>query len=307
MADAKILIVGGTGMLGHKLAHMMAGADEFEVHVTCRSLPASPFKARAAQYHDAIRLDVGRPEVGRLIQDLRPDVILNAAGAIKHRDMTSDAAGTLFLNGTLPHALAAYNSNRHGRVIHFSTDCVFTGAAGGYRETDQPDSTDLYGLSKAAGELRYSPHLTIRTSIIGFEIANYLGLLEWFMQQPASAPLKGYHRAIFSGLPTVTLARTVLGIIRDKPDVSGLVHVASEPIDKLSLLRRIADAFGLDRPLVPSDDVVIDRSLNDDAFRRATGSSRPSWDQLVPELFADYASLPYRQLVGTTTVMGVSK
>jgi dTDP-4-dehydrorhamnose reductase len=292
MAQLKTLIVGGTGMLGHKLAWVASRAEGIEAHVTCRALPLAAFRAPAATYHDGISLGVSSTELGPLIRRLRPDVILNAAGAIKHRDITTDTASTLYLNGVLPHALAALNPNPNGRVIHFSTDCVFTGAKGAYRETDQPDSADLYGLSKASGELRYSPHLTIRTSIIGFELGNYLGLLEWFMRQPAGAKLKGYGRAIFSGLPTVTLAKTVLDVIR-RPEITGLFHVASEPINKLELLQRIASALGLERTLVPSDDVVMDRSLDDSAFRRATNTVRPSWDELIPALVDDYHSMPY--------------
>lgn len=303
MAERTALIVGGTGMLGHKLAQVVADTHGFDTHVSCRSLPDGAFRARPATYHEGINLDVASDELGRLIRKLAPDVILNAAGAIKHRDITTNAAATLYLNGTLPHALAAYNPNPAGRVVHFSTDCVFTGARGDYKETDQPDSTDLYGLSKASGELRYAPHLTIRTSIIGFEMGNYLGLLEWFMQQSPEARLNGYQRAIFSGLPTVTLARTVVELIQHRPDITGLVHVASEPINKLDLLRRIAAAFGLRRSLVPTDDVVIDRSLNDDPFRQATHTSRPGWDQLIAELVADYRTLPYRRPTGATEVV----
>lgn len=291
--DGTILIIGSTGMLGHKLAQVVGRAAEFEVHGTCRSLPGPAFRAPAVRYHAGVDLDIGGKALAEIVHRVRPDVILNAAGAIKHRELSSDAAGTLFLNGALPHALAALNPNPRGRVIHFSTDCVFTGAKGGYRESDQPDATDLYGLSKAAGELRYGPHLTIRTSIIGFEIANHLGLLAWFMRQPAHATVKGYTRAIFSGLPTVTLSETVLRIIRNFPDLTGLYHVASEPIAKFDLLARIQAALGLDREIVASEDVVIDRSLDDTRFRDATGTARPQWDELIAALKTDHDSLPY--------------
>jgi dTDP-4-dehydrorhamnose reductase len=293
MTLGTVLIVGGTGMLGHKLAEVMSASGDLVTHVTCRRLPDPEFRASGATYHDGVSLDLDGGSLAPLVRKLRPDFILNAAGAIKHRELTSDPAATLYLNGTLPHALAALNPNASGRVIHFSTDCVFTGAKGAYRESDQPDATDLYGLTKAAGELRYAPHLTIRTSIIGFEMANHLGLLAWFMQQPAGATVQAYTRAIFSGLPTVTLSRTVLDIMRQHPNLTGLYHVASEPIAKSDLLARIGRAMNVDRTFVPSEKVVIDRSLDDTRFREATRTQRPGWDDLIAELVADRASHPY--------------
>ncbi|MES2176534.1 MAG: sugar nucleotide-binding protein [Gemmatimonadota bacterium] len=304
MAHKRILIVGGTGMLGHKLAQVAAAAGDIETHVTCRQLPAERFRAAGATYHSGVELGVEHARLSATVKDVSPDFVLNAAGAIKHRDLSSDAAGTLFLNGALPHALAAMNPNPAGRVIHFSTDCVFTGAKGDYREADQPDAGDLYGLSKAAGELRYAPHLTIRTSIIGFELANHLGLLAWFMRQPQGSTVKGYTRAIFSGLPTVTLSRLVLELVRGDTPLTGLYHVASEPIAKVDLLTRIRDAFQLDRTIVPSSDVAIDRSLDDTRFRDATGTSRPGWDALIEEMKQDYQSLPYD--VGVTNIVEAS-
>jgi len=293
MSPQRILIVGGTGMLGHKLAHTLSAADELETHVTVRGIPDPSFRAERATYHEGISVAIGQSALYDLIRQLAPDVIINAAGAIKHRDLNSDAADTLFINGTLPHALAASNPNRAGRVIHFSTDCVFTGSRGDYKESDQPDAIDLYGVSKATGELRYRPHLTIRTSIIGPEIANHLGLFAWFMRQPAGATVKGYRRAIFSGLPTVTLSRTVLSLIRSAEPLAGLYHVASEPINKFELLSRIREAFGVNRDLVPTDEVAIDRSLDDSRFREETNTARPGWDELIAELVTDCNTLPY--------------
>ena len=293
MAPTRVLIVGGTGMLGHKLAHVLGAASDLETHVTCRQLPAEPFCAEGVNYHAGVALEAESATLRAVLHETTPDVIVNAAGAIKHRDLKSDAGSTLFMNAALPHALAAGNPNRAGRVIHFSTDCVFTGSRGNYTEADQPDATDLYGLSKAAGELRYAPHLTIRTSIIGFEIANHLGLVAWFLAQPDGATVRGYSKAIFSGLPTVTLSRTVLQLIRDGIPLDGLYHVASEPIPKLDLLTRLREALGLRRTITPSDDVAIDRSLDDTRFRSATGTVRPGWDALMTELTQDYHSLPY--------------
>jgi dTDP-4-dehydrorhamnose reductase len=293
MTEQTVLIIGGTGMLGHKLAQVVAATSKFDTHVTCRALPAPAFRPSTATYHADVELEGSLTELARVIQSLQPDFILNAAGAIKHHDLSSNPMGTLSLNGALPHALALLNPKPNGKVIHFSTDCVFTGLQGGYCEADEPDAVDLYGLSKAAGEIRSGRHLTLRTSIIGFEMSNYLGLLEWFFRQSDGATVKGYAKAIFSGLPTITLSRTVLDVMQHHSHLHGLYHVASQPIPKLDLLRRVAAAFGLDRQIVASDDVVIDRSLDDRRFRAATNTETPGWDVLIADLVADYRSLPY--------------
>jgi dTDP-4-dehydrorhamnose reductase len=290
--SGRVLILGGTGMLGHKLAQVFAADGGWEVHATVRTgPPPAPFAPPSVRYHTGAVL-TSADEVARVMEAVAPDVVLNAVGAIKQKDLASAVDQTLFLNGTLPH-LPALLAPAPCRVVHFSTDCVFNGDRGMYREEERPDAEDLYGRSKAIGELDYGPHLTLRTSIVGWELGGFLGLLSWMMRQPAGSTLNGYHQAIYSGLPTLTLARTVLRVLRDQPTLAGLYHVASEPIDKLALLRRVSEALGLGHTFVPSDAVRMDRSLDDTRFRQATGTPRPGWDALVQDLAEDWRSLPY--------------
>lgn len=289
----KVLILGGSGMLGHKLSHVLSSDETLDVHATVRGAPAAAFAAPAVTYHEGVELADGSGDLKRILKALAPDVVVNAVGAIKQKDLYAAVDGTFWLNGTLPHLCALLNPNPAGRLIHFSTDCVFKGDRGGYTEADAPDAEDLYGRSKACGEVGYGRHLTLRTSIIGFETAGFLGLLSWFLRQPRGSVLPGYDGAIYSGLPTATLSRTVLRIIREGDNLSGLYEVASEPIDKLDLLRRVNDAFGLGHTLRPDASVRIDRSLDDARFRAATGTPRPGWDELVQELVRDFSSLPY--------------
>lgn len=285
----RILILGATGMLGHKLVEVLAGTAGLEVHATVRQPPAG--EGGAARLH---ALEIGRDSAGlrAVLETVRPDVVVNAIGAIKQRDLYSAVDETFYLNATLPHLIPLL-SPTPVRVIHFSTDCVFVGDRGGYRESDAPDAQDLYGRSKACGELLYGPHLTIRTSIIGFEKRGQLGLLSWLLQQPGGKRVRGYRRAIFSGLPTVTLARTVRQLLLSDVTVTGLWHVAAEPIAKYDLLVRVSRELGLDLELVPDDDFVLDRSLDDSRFRKATGTARPGWDELVQELVEDFRSGGY--------------
>ncbi|MFL5580737.1 MAG: sugar nucleotide-binding protein [Gemmatimonadaceae bacterium] len=293
----RVLVIGGSGMLGHKLVHVLSADPAFEVHATVRTAVDPRFRAAGAEYHAGIEIAPGDDGLARVLASLAPAVVVNAVGAIKQKkDLGSALERTFFVNGTLPHLLPLLNPNRRAQVVHFSTDCVFVGDRGGYTEADQPDAEDVYGRSKAVGELAYGAHLTIRTSIVGFELRDQLGLLGWFLRQPARSTLSGYTRAIFSGLPTVTLSRTVRDLLgRDEP-LRGQYHVASDPIAKFDLLARVAAAFDLEHTLVPSEAVVIDRSLCDDRFRALTGTARPGWTELVAELREDFASLPYSDL-----------
>ncbi|HST61179.1 MAG TPA: sugar nucleotide-binding protein [Longimicrobium sp.] len=290
--SGRVLILGGTGMLGHKLAQVFADDGGWEVHATVRTAPPrAPFAPAGVRYHAGVVLD-SADAVARVMDAVAPDVVLNAVGAIKQKDLRAAVDDTLFVNGALPH-LPALLAPVPCRVVHFSTDCVFRGDRGMYTEDQRPDAEDLYGRSKAVGEMDYGPHLTLRTSIVGWELGGFLGLLSWMMRQPRGSTLSGYHQAIYSGLPTLTLARTVLGVLRDAPALRGLYHVASEPIDKLTLLRRVSEALELGHTFVPSDAVRMDRSLNDERFRAATGTATPGWDALVADLAADWRSLPY--------------
>ncbi len=169
------------------------------------------------------------------------------------------------------------------RLIHISTDCVFSGKRGKYREEDLPDAADLYGRSKLLGEITGGRALTLRTSMIGHELAGRHSLLEWFLAQQGKA-VAGYRHAIFSGLTTRRLAELIATLIADFPDLCGLYHVAGEAISKFELLSLVRGCFGLDIEIVPEDDFVIDRSLDSTRFVQATGIARPQWAEMIAQL-----------------------
>lgn len=289
----RLLVIGASGMLGHKLVEYLAADGSFDLHASMRSADPPRTGPSTVVYHGGVDLQGGTDPLRELLARLRPDVVINAVGAIKQRDLTKSFDPTLFVNGSLPHALALLNPNPSAKVVHFSTDCVFVGDRGNYTEGDAPDAQDLYGRSKAIGEIGYGRHLTIRTSIIGFELGSHLGLLSWLFRQPLGVPLRGYTGAIFSGLPTANLSRTVRDLLLHQPDLSGLYHVASEPITKYDLLSRLSGRFGLNHEFVVDTSVRIDRSLDDSRFRRLTGTVTPAWDGLVEELWQDYHAGPY--------------
>lgn len=296
MAGMRVLVVGGTGMLGHKLAHELGADGGLEVHATVRRPPAPEFAAPGVRYHAGVDLSAGSAAIAPVLRALAPDVVVNAVGAIKQKDLYAAMDETWLLNASLPHLLALLNPNPAGRVVHFSTDCVFRGDRGGYAEADAPDALDLYGRSKACGEMDYGPHLTLRTSIVGWETGGHLGLLSWFLGQPRGSELRGYTHAVYSGLPTATLSRTVRELVTGRPELRGMYHVASQPITKFDLLERLNRALGLGHRLVPDDSLRMDRSLDDTRFRTATGTAAPDWETLVRELVADLDALPYRGL-----------
>ena len=169
-------------------------------------------------------------------------------------------------------------------MVHISTDCVFSGARGSYTEDYPADANDVYGKAKFLGEVNYSHAITLRTSTIGHELHSAYGLLEWFLSQQGSC--KGFSRAIFSGLPNTEFARVVRDMVIPRPDLHGLYHVGADPIAKFELLKLIATVYGKQIDIVQDDEFMIDRSLNSERFKQATGYSAPSWPELIHSMYA---------------------
>lgn len=225
----------------------------------------------------------------RVVAEKRPDVVVNCVGVVKQLAAADDPLVALPLNALFPHRLARLCATAGARLIHISTDCVFTGARGMYREEDRPDADDLYGVSKRLGEVDYPGAITLRTSIIGHELDGSRSLLNWFLAQ--NGETKGFTKAIFSGLSTVELSRVIRDYVAPRPDLRGLYHVSAEPISKYDLLCLIRDVYGRDIEITPSDQLVIDRSLDSSRFRAATGWMPPSWPTMVREMHADAMSM----------------
>jgi dTDP-4-dehydrorhamnose reductase len=214
-----------------------------------------------------------------LFERLRPQLVINCVGLIKQFAESDDPLLALPINAMLPHRLSRYCGMVGARLVHFSTDCVFSGKRGGYRESDVSDAEDLYGKSKFIGEVFDVHALTLRTSIIGHELASQHGLIDWFLHQQES--IRGYRRAVFSGLPTVEISRIVRDVVIAQESLSGVYHVASTPITKHDLLELVAREYGKVIRIEPDDAIVIDRSLVADRFRAATGYVAPDWPELV--------------------------
>jgi dTDP-4-dehydrorhamnose reductase len=226
------------------------------------------------------------PSLEALLAREQPPVLINCTGVIKQRAEAQDPVASIAVNALLPHRLAAVAAVWGGRVIHFSTDCVFSGRKGNYREDDPCDAEDVYGRSKWLGELTAPHTVTFRTSIIGRELRHGTGLLEWFLSRQGER-IGGYRRAIYSGVTTNHLANLTADTIRDRPALAGLYQVAAAPISKYELLLLLRDAFGLAVDIGPDDSVACDRSLDGGRFHAATGYVAPPWPELVAELAND--------------------
>lgn len=289
----KILILGGSGMVGHKLWQVFSG--RFETYVTVRQ--AAECYARYNLF-DPARM-VGHVSVQdfdglvRAMTIIRPRVTVNCIGIVKQAAMAKDPLMSLSVNALFPHRLAQVCQAVGSRLIHISTDCVFSGRQGNYQESDVADADDLYGRTKLLGEVSYDHCLTLRASLIGRELSTSHGLMEWFLSQKGRT-IPGYTRAIFSGFTTQALAELLAQIITDYPDLQGLWHVASEPISKFELLRLAKQVYGLTIQIEPDETVVYDRSLNADRFRRRTGFVPPSWPEMIEQMYRD--PTPYGEL-----------
>lgn len=280
----RVLVLGASGMLGNAMFRVLSQGTGLEVFGTARSGSVRRFFAPEAGQRLIAGVDVeNQDSLARVFAELKPQVVVNCIGLIKQLADADDPLQALPINAMLPHRLARLCELGGARLVHVSTDCVFAGTKGNYRESDLSDATDLYGKSKFLGEVAYPRTITLRTSIIGHELASAHGLVGWFLAQEGR--VKGYTRAIFSGLPTVELARVVRDVVLPRADLSGLYHVASSPIAKYDLLKLVAQVYGKAIEIVPDDAVMIDRSLNADRFKEASDYVAPPWPELVKAMF----------------------
>ncbi|CAG0955882.1 partial dTDP-4-dehydrorhamnose reductase, partial [Anaerolineae bacterium] len=221
-----------------------------------------------------------------------PTVVINAVGIIKQKREAEVRRLAIEVNALFPHLVQAHCREIGAKLIHFSTDCVFDGTKGNYAETDSSTAEDVYGKSKYLGEVADGEALTLRTSILGHGIIPNASLIDWFVGG-RHTQVEGFAHAIYSGFPTVFLAKEVVRILKTHRGLSGLYHVASAPISKEDLLSIVRRAYGLDIGITKNESVRIDRSLNGERFSAATGFEAPSWSHLVELMYEDYVNHSY--------------
>ena len=286
----ELLLLGATGMLGHKLLQILSG--QFSVVGTIRGDVAKHLN------HPILKPDLLKGHVNadnistveKTIIECKPDVVINCIGIVKQLPAAHDPLSSIAINALFPHQLAQICRKRGARLIHISTDCVFSGKKGNYKENDFADADDLYGRTKYLGEVDYENALTLRTSIIGRELSTNHGLIEWFLSQEGRT-VSGYTNAIFSGLTTNALSDVIAAVITNYPEMRGVWHVAAEPISKYELLKLVKAVYHLDIQIQPENSVVIDRSLNGSKLRENTNIIIPSWRTMIEQMRQDPA--PY--------------
>ena len=274
----RVLIFGAGGMLGHKLMQVLGKSHD--VFGTARGdlKRLEPFTPRENLIEG---VTVEDPDSIRgALESVRPDLVVNAIGIIKQLPDSKNVIATLSVNSIFPHRLAEFGGEMGFRLIAVSTDCVFSGSRGNYTEQDLPDATDLYGKSKNLGEVTGTNCLTLRTSIIGHELGSAHSLVDWFLSN-RGGKVKGYANAIYSGFPTIVFAAIIDNLIRDYPQLSGLYHVSSDPINKFDLLKLVNAAYGSGITIDRDEDFRIDRSLDSTRFRQETGFSPDSWKEMI--------------------------
>lgn len=290
MKTKKVLILGGTGMLGHVLFEQLSQNEKLDVYATTRGTEdftrnySNQLINKVREGVDADNFDT----VIRALASIRPDIIINCIGLIKQLPMASDPLTAITVNSQLPHRISLVCRTAGARMIHISTDCVFDGSKGNYSEQDPADAKDLYGKTKHLGEVIYPHCVTLRTSIIGHELKGRYSLIEWFLAQEGS--VTGYTNAIYTGFPTVELAHIINDYVIPNEELSGLYHVSSEPISKYKLLTIVAERYGKNIKIEPHGDFRIDRSLDSSRFRSVTGYKPPQWALLVDKMYKHYAA-----------------
>ena len=274
----RVLIFGSSGLIGNNLFRYLSDNRKFEVFGTYRN------KAALTYFFDnekskLIFFECGNTDLNQLVKTLNPDWVINALGITKHVDDYKNIPKMIQINTVFPHQLAQVCSEFSAKLIQISTDCVFSGEKGNYHEADLPDAADLYGRSKALGEVVYGNNLTLRISTIGRELITNYGLLEWFLRQRESC--LGYKSAIFSGIPSKYLGYVLTEYVLDRTTLSGLYHIASKPINKHALMQELAAFYNKNIEIIESNYLSIDRSLNSDKFSIATGYLQPSLSDLI--------------------------
>mgnify|MGYP000169682365 CR=1 FL=1 len=282
----RILVLGASGMLGNAVLRFFAQISDYEVYGTARSwgsIRDLQQKALTAKFVTGIDVD-NLDSLTRLFATVKPALVINCVGIVKQLEEANDPLVALPINALLPHRLARLAQVAGARLVHLSTDCVFSGAKGNYLESDTPDAYDLYGRSKLLGEVDYPNAITLRTSIIGHELSGARSLIDWFLSQ--NDTVSGYNKAVFSGFPTVEIARIIRDFVMPNPHLHGLYHLSAEPINKFDLLSLVAQVYDKKISINPNENYAIDRSLNSDRFRLATGFNPEPWAELIKRMHA---------------------
>ena len=283
----KVIVLGASGLIGHKLFEKLS--LRFETYGTLR-LKREEYENDFFKDYDNFIDQIDVHDFDNLIKNLNrvnPDVILNCVGITKRKDEINLPLESIYVNSLFPHKLLSWAISNNKRLIHFSTDCVFTGKEGNYTELSLTNAEDVYGRTKALGEVNYKNGLTIRSSFIGRELSTNSELLEWFLSNTTES-INGFKNALYSGVSTIFLAKTIGDIVEFYPELYGLRQLSvKKPISKHDLLIIAKDKFNKRVDIVAEEEFQIDASLNGDLLRKEISYGNPNWTDMMEELAAD--------------------
>ena len=284
----KILILGGNGMIGHKMYQTISKIHK-DTWVTLRkSLTSYSYSEiyNPEKVIDNIDL-INFQTISNQLNKINPDIVVNACGITIRRGIETLKSNSIILNSALPHFLNEWVTSNNKRLIHFSTDCVFTGAKGDYIDNDNKDAYDLYGSTKSMGEVIDSKFaITLRGSMIGSELENKTELFEWFLKQK-SKTIKGFNKVIYSGITTTKMAEIVLKLIDQFPNLSGVYNISSKPISKFELLKLWNNLFDINANIEIDNSYTSNKNLISDNFYRTISMEQPDWVELSSQLNID--------------------
>jgi dTDP-4-dehydrorhamnose reductase len=281
----KILILGGDGMIGHKMAQVLSSQNH-ETVISIREKKDFTIK-KISPNAKVFFNDFLKDSILDFLDKVNPDVIINAIGITIRRGATINISDTIYLNSFFPHQLSNWALAFNKRLIHFSTDCVFSGNEGSYLEDVTPNALDYYGKTKGLGEINSKSSLTIRSSMIGPELFNKTELFEWIINNKEKE-INGFSRVIYSGVTIIYMARLVADLIDNHKNLCGIYNIASKPISKYGLLHLINDNFDLGLIINDNKTVISNKTLNASKIEKVIGLKPPSWDELIIELKKDY-------------------
>lgn len=289
----RVCILGSGGMLGHMLVRVLS--ETHDVYGTSKQVWSATsglakFLSKEKWIAGVDAKDI--TTVSDFFREHQFDVVINCIGVVKQRGHRTSEDEMIEVNAQFPHKLSSICDASGARLIHISTDCVFSGNKGNYLVTDNPDPIDIYGSSKLAGEIVDDHNLTIRTSHVGRELTNFTSLFEWILNNRGKSVV-GYSNAIYSGLTTFSLSVVINSLLTTGSSINGLVHVASSPINKFQLITELNNRLGLGLDIKTDESVVLNRSLRPSDQITQLGIEIPSWDQMLDNFCADQATYDF--------------
>ena len=268
----KILIIGANGMAGQLVYLYFKNLKNYKIFTL----------ARTEKFHKIdFKIDVkNKHEVADVLNTIKPNFIINLVGVL-NTNAEQNPDNAIWINSFFPHFLAKIATNIGSKLIHISTDCVFNGKKGSYKENDVKDGYGVYAQSKSLGEINYSNHITLRTSIIGPDLnKNGIGLFNWILKNKND--IVGYSNVFWGGITTLELSKAIDFVINNNPRTN-LVHVTNNlKISKFDLIKVIDRVFNLNLNLISETETKYDKSLlnTSEIFNYKT----PSYDKMINEL-----------------------